>query len=80
MSNGAMILGHSNEIFKSSIKYQIDNGSNYSCKNVNNENFKKEIKKSFKDYVNIQFCNSGSEKFLALIVRVGCAQFILSKR
>ena len=29
MSNGAMILGHSNEIFKSSIKYQIDNGSNY---------------------------------------------------
>jgi len=61
MSNGAMILGHSNEIFKSSIKYQIDNGSNYSCKNVNNENFKKEIKKSFKDYVNIQFCNSGSE-------------------
>ncbi len=61
MSNGAMILGHSNEIFKSSIDHQKYRGSNYSHKNINNETFKKEIKKQFKDLVNIQFCNSGSE-------------------
>jgi glutamate-1-semialdehyde 2,1-aminomutase len=61
MSNGAMILGHSNPIFKSSINYQKNFGSNYSYKNFNNEQFKKEIKKSFKNYSNIQFCNSGSE-------------------
>tara|TARA_B100001093_G_scaffold513234_1_gene584731 strand:- start:3884 stop:5122 length:1239 start_codon:yes stop_codon:yes gene_type:complete len=61
MSNGAMILGHSNKIFKSSVEYQKNNGSNYSYKNTNNEKFKKELKKSYKNYVNIQFCNSGSE-------------------
>jgi glutamate-1-semialdehyde 2,1-aminomutase len=61
MSNGAMILGHSNKIFKSSVEYQKNYGSNYSYKNTNNEKFKKELKKSYKNYVNIQFCNSGSE-------------------
>ena len=61
MSNGAMILGHSNKIFKSSIDQQKNNGSNYSHKNIYNEIFKKEIKKQFNDLDNIQFCNSGSE-------------------
>lgn len=61
MSNGAMILGHSNKIFKSSVEYQKNYGSNYSYKNTNNVKFIKELKKTYKNYINIQFCNSGSE-------------------
>jgi glutamate-1-semialdehyde 2,1-aminomutase len=61
LSNGAMILGHSNQIFISSIKNEIINGSNYSEKNVNNEKYKKELHKNFSEFNEFIFCNSGSE-------------------
>ena len=61
MSNGAMILGHSNKTFLKSVNFQKNLGSNYSFANIQNEKYQKEIKKIFKEYENIHFCNSGSE-------------------
>lgn len=61
LSNGAMILGHSNRIFVKSINKQKNFGSNFSFINTQNEKFKKEIKKIFTEYQGIHFCNSGSE-------------------
>ena len=39
LSNGAMLLGHSNKIFTKSVNQQKNKGSNYSCSNINNDNF-----------------------------------------
>jgi len=61
MSNGAMILGHSSKTFLKSVNFQKNLGSNYSFANIQNEKYQKEIKKIFKEYENIHFCNSGSE-------------------
>ena len=61
MSNGAMILGHSNKIFLKSINNQKNFGSNFSFTNIQNEKYKNEIKKMFIQYKGIHFCNSGSE-------------------
>lgn len=61
MSNGAMILGHSNKTFLESVNYQKNLGSNYSFTNIQNEKYQEEIIKIFKGYRRIHFCNSGSE-------------------
>ena len=56
-----MLLGHSNKIFTKSVNQQKNKGSNYSCSNINNDNFKKKIFKTFNNFFSIYFCNSGSE-------------------
>ena len=61
LSSGALILGHSNKIFKKSILQQINKGSNYSNTNSNEFNYKIELKKTFKEFDKIIFSNSGSE-------------------
>lgn len=64
LSSGALILGHSNKIFKKSILNQVDYGSNYSSNNINKEKYTKLLKKNFKNLNEFEFSNSGSESNL----------------
>ena len=61
LSSGAMILGHSNKVYCKSLNEQLNKGSNYSNKNINEVNFIKSLKKKFKEFDNFIFSNSGSE-------------------
>jgi glutamate-1-semialdehyde 2,1-aminomutase len=61
LSSGAMILGHSNNIFKKTLIDQLKKGSNYSSNNTNQVNFKKFLKKTFSELEGFEFSNSGSE-------------------
>ena len=61
LSSGAMILGHSNKIYCKSIQEQLNKGSNYSNKNINEVNYIKSLRKNFKEFDNFIFSNSGSE-------------------
>ena len=61
LSSGAHILGHSNEIFCYSLKNQINKGSNYSNTSINELNYKKALKKTFNEFNEFIFSNSGSE-------------------
>lgn len=61
LSSGAMMLGHSNFIFKKYLKKQIDLGSNYSSNNYNKIQYEINLKKSFQEMSNFIFSNSGSE-------------------
>lgn len=61
MSNGAMILGHSSNIYKETLKKHSYIGSNYSFENIYNINYTKAILKKFSFLKEIKFCNSGSE-------------------
>ena len=61
LSSGAHILGHSNKIFCNSLKNQINKGSNYSNTNINELNYKKTLKKTFNEFNEFIFSNSGSE-------------------
>ncbi len=61
LSSGAMILGHSNKIYCKSIQEQLNKGSNYSSKNINEVNYIKSLRKNFKEFDNFIFSNSGSE-------------------
>ena len=64
LSSGALILGHSNKIFKKSVLNQIDYGSNYSSNNINKERYTNLLKKKFKHLNEFEFSNSGSESNL----------------
>ena len=61
LSSGALILGHSNKVFCKSLRSQINKGSNYSNKNLNEINYLKVLKKTFTEFDNFIFSNSGSE-------------------
>ena len=61
MSSGCMILGHSNKIFLSEIKKQINLGSNYSSNNIYKKEYENILKKEFNEFNEFIFCNSGSE-------------------
>tara|TARA_B110000977_G_C11065621_1_gene487706 strand:- start:1046 stop:2245 length:1200 start_codon:yes stop_codon:yes gene_type:complete len=61
LSSGAMILGHSNKIYCKSVREQLNKGSNYSNKNINEVDYIKSLKKKFKEFDNFIFSNSGSE-------------------
>jgi len=61
LSSGALILGHSNKVFCKSLKSQINKGSNYSNRNLNEINYLKVLKKTFSEFDNFIFSNSGSE-------------------
>ncbi len=56
-----MILGHSNQIYCKSIQEQLNKGSNYSNKNINEVNYIKSLKTKFKEFDSFIFSNSGSE-------------------
>ena len=61
LSSGAMILGHSNKVYCKSLNEQLNKGSNYSNKNINEVNFVKSLQKKFKEFNKFIFSNSGSE-------------------
>ena len=61
MSNGCMILGHSNKIFLEEIKKQANLGSNYSSNNIYKKEYENILKKEFSEFNEFIFCNSGSE-------------------
>ena len=61
LSSGAMILGHSNNIFNKSLRNQSLNGSNYSSENYNQIKYENILKKTFKEFGSFYFSNSGSE-------------------
>ena len=56
-----MILGHSNKVYCKSLNEQLNKGSNYSNKNINEVNFVKSLQKKFKEFNKFIFSNSGSE-------------------
>ena len=59
---GSLILGHSSNIFKQSIKDALNlNISNFAAKNIYAQNFSKTLKKIFPKYSKFIFCNSGTE-------------------
>tara|TARA_B100000787_G_scaffold68438_1_gene50346 strand:+ start:243 stop:1439 length:1197 start_codon:yes stop_codon:yes gene_type:complete len=64
MSNGALLLGHSNAIFKKEIKKKINLGSNFSTENKDQLAYSKKIKNYYKIFEEIYYCNSGSEASL----------------
>ena len=61
MSNGCMILGHSNKIFLEEIKKQANLGSNYSSNNIFKKEYECILRKEFNEFNEFIFCNSGSE-------------------
>tara|TARA_B100000780_G_scaffold119609_1_gene83837 strand:- start:4218 stop:5426 length:1209 start_codon:yes stop_codon:yes gene_type:complete len=61
MSNGALLLGHSNKILKKSVIKSIKLGSNFSNENIYKEKYKKLILDNFKEFYDLEFSNSGSE-------------------
>tara|TARA_B110000211_G_scaffold233305_1_gene299161 strand:- start:10143 stop:11348 length:1206 start_codon:yes stop_codon:yes gene_type:complete len=61
LSSGAHILGHSNKVFCNSLKNQINKGSNYAITNINELKYKKVLKKTFNEFDEFIFSNSGSE-------------------
>lgn len=67
LSSGAMLLGHSNKIFQKTLKKNINLGSNFSFLNNYQKNYKKELLKTFLEFKNLEFSNSGSEANLRAI-------------
>jgi glutamate-1-semialdehyde 2,1-aminomutase len=61
LSNGALILGHSDLVYKNCIKKIISKGSSFSTNNFAKINYEKLIKKAFKNVNKVIFSNSGSE-------------------
>ena len=61
LSNGALILGHSDLIYKNCIKKIISKGSSFSTNNFAKINYEKLIKQAFKNVNKVIFSNSGSE-------------------
>ena len=61
LSNGALILGHSDLVYKNCIKKIISKGSSFSTNNFAKINYEKLIKKAFKNVDKVIFSNSGSE-------------------
>ena len=61
LSNGALVLGHSNRVYKNCIKKIINQGSAFSINNYAKINYEKLIKKKFKNINKVIFSNSGSE-------------------
>lgn len=61
MSNGALILGHSNKLQINSLKKQINYGLNYSNDNLPKYNYSKALLKYFNNFHEVIFSNSGSE-------------------
>ena len=61
MSNGALILGHSNRLQINTLKKQINYGLNYSNDNLPKYNYSKALLKYFNDFNEVVFSNSGSE-------------------
>jgi glutamate-1-semialdehyde 2,1-aminomutase len=61
LSNGALVLGHSNKIYKNCVKKIINKGSAFSINNYAKINYEKLIKKKFKNINKVIFSNSGSE-------------------
>ena len=59
---GSLILGHNHRIFKESIKkYLHNNLSIFAHPNLHAKNFSQTIKKIFPNFLNIIYCNSGTE-------------------
>ena len=48
-----MILGHSNKVYCKSLNEQLNKGSNYSNKNINEVNFVKSLQKNLKSLINL---------------------------
>jgi len=61
MSNGALILGHSNKMQLNSLKKNLKNGLNYSNENYSKYEYSKTLLKYFNDFEEVIFSNSGSE-------------------
>ena len=61
ISSGAMIFGHSPVFLVKKLKKQLSYGTNFSSFNYSEEKYKKLLNKTFKDYNNFIFSNSGSE-------------------
>lgn len=61
MSSGAMILGHSNEIFKKVLKKNLQLGSNFSFTNIYQRQYKASLLNTFPEFKDLVFSNSGSE-------------------
>jgi glutamate-1-semialdehyde 2,1-aminomutase len=61
LSNGALILGHSDLVYKNCLKKIISKGSSFSTNNFAKINYEKLIKKAFKNVNKVIFSNSGSE-------------------
>ena len=61
MSNGALLLGHSNKKQVLALKKSISFGLNYNRENIHKNTYSNELIKYFSDFHEIIFSNSGSE-------------------
>tara|TARA_B100000886_G_C20419452_1_gene490791 strand:+ start:1638 stop:2819 length:1182 start_codon:yes stop_codon:yes gene_type:complete len=61
ISSGAMIFGHSPVFLVKKLRKQLSYGTNFSSNSYSEEKYKKLLNKTFKNYNNFIFSNSGSE-------------------